>query len=146
MSRILIFLLLMAALPAAAQNGLNVSPVFERYAAGKKQVNAITLKGDKVANYQLSLFRSITYPAQYNEAWNVEKLIQLDAKAAINQESAMKNGQLYYGFFQLPARGGVNRYLFYRNNSLQRNSSATAILIYMEGTASIDQLKRTFGK
>ena len=57
-----------------------------------------------------------------------------------------KSGHLYYGIYQFPIRDGRNRYLFYRNNTLSKNSEPSLTLIYMEGTATLETLKRTFSK
>ena len=61
-------------------------------------------------------------------------------------ESGTKSGHLYYGIYQFPIRDGRNRYLFYRNNTLSKNSEPSLTLIYMEGTATLETLKRTFSK
>lgn len=146
MKRTLFILLLLASLPLAAQKGLQVAPLFEQGQGGLKQVTALTLTGSRLAPYRLSLFRSITFPTHLVQSWNVEQRVEHDAKRASYVESGRKDGHLYFGFYRLPSRGSTHRYLFYRNNALAKGGDATATLIYMEGKASLEELKQHFGK
>lgn len=146
MKRIFFLLLLIVSLPLAAQKGLHVNALFEQAQGGQKQVTTLTLKGSRLAPYRLSLFRSITFPSAYVQQWQVEQLVERDAKGASYVESGRKDGHLYFGFYRLPSRGSTHRYLFYRHNALAKGGDATATLIYMEGKASLEELKQHFGK
>ena len=128
----LLFLTLLLAIASSrlsAQTGLNVAPLFTKF-SGKEtpDVTSVTLRGSKVEPYQLSLFRSITFHTTGHTA-EVERLVQADARTASYHESGTKSGHLYY-----------------RNNTLSKKAEPTLTLIYMEGTATLETLKRTFSK
>ncbi len=142
----LLFLLAIVTQWLTAQTGLNVAPLFSKYSGnGSPDVTSVTLRGNKVEPYKLSLFRSITF---HNAAHSqeTERLVLADARNATYHESGTKSGHLYYGFYQFAMKDGRNRYLFYRNNTLSKIAEPTLTLIYMEGTATIEELKRTFTK
>ena len=53
--------------------------------------------------------------------------------------------QLYYGFYVLPSKGKIHRYIFYRNNLLKPEAKPQEImLVYIEGKASPTELKQIF--
>lgn len=141
----LFFLFLLSA-TALAQSGLSVSPYFDDDFVRNSTQTSISLKGEKVKPYKLSLFRSITLSSQGEDARHVERAVLSDAAHAIEHEAGRKEGKLYYGFYRLPPENGQNRYLFYRNNALRKGGEQNVILIYMEGKATIAELKRHFGK
>lgn len=141
-----IFFLVLLPASALAQSGLSVSPYFDDDFVRNSTQTSISLQGEKVKPYKLSLFRSITLSSQGDHARNLERAVLTDANRANEHEAGMKEGKLYYGFYRLPSDKGRNRYLFYRNNSLRKGGEANVILIYMEGKATIAELKRYFGK
>ena len=141
----LLFLFLLSAV-GFAQTGLSVSPFFADDFVRNSTQTSISLQGQKVKPYKLSLFRSITLSAQGEHARAIERAVLADAARAVEHEAGMKEGRLYYGFYRLSSEKGRNRYLFYRNNSLRKGDESTLILIYMEGKATIAELKRHFGK
>ena len=58
-----------------------------------------------------------------------------------------RNGQLYYGFYTMPKRKSENRYIFFLNQNLARKTPKNAVtLIYMEGEASADKIKKLIRK
>lgn len=141
-----LFLMLLATNAALAQNGLHVESYFTATAAATEGMNTIRLSGKKVSSYGLSLFHSVTLKASKDKNHDLEKKVLKDARNAIFSEAGTKDGRLYYGFYRLPSTEKKNRYLFYRNNALRNNADDTLIVIYMEGSASIEELKKTFGK
>ena len=72
-------------------------------------------------------------------AADIEPLVTRDASKAIDREVSYRDGGLYYGFYQLKPRSGLQRYLFYLNQN--RNGGNKIILIYLEGHASRDKIK-----
>ena len=78
----------------------------------------------------------------------IEQLVRNDTRLAADKETGLKAGRLYYGFYRLPplSKKPLNRYIFYRNNALGKGGKPTLTLIYMEGTASIEDLRKTFAK
>lgn len=143
---VIFFLLWTAAMWALAQDGLHVNSLFDgRY---RKYPDAIEvmLQGRKVKPYGLTLFRSLTLPANEADVSYVEAQVRADAARAVDKEAGMKGKRLYYGFYGLPPKGRLNRYVFYRNNGLHPGRKPVLTIIYMEGTATIDELKKRFGK
>lgn len=149
-SLILVFLLLSFGLPAAAQKELKVNSAFKIARKETKGTTEVMLKGSKLKSFDLTLFHSVTIPIKYLNVTQTEADIHTDTAHALEKEEGRKSGRLYYGFYRLPPKEKDEpmRYLFYRNNALRsRQSSAETIsIIYMEGYASIAELKRRFSK
>lgn len=146
-----IFLRLMALflpLQLYAQKGLNINSLFGGQFRKQRDASEVLMKGRQLQSYNLTLFRSLTLPVATANAARVEALVRADASAAIDKDAALRGKHLYYGFYQLQPVGRTRRYLFYRNNSLRKDGArqSSVTLIYMEGQATLDELRRTFGK
>lgn len=143
----LLLLALMLSLPLCAQEGLHIAPLFNGQFRDDRHATEVLMKGRKLAPYKLTLFRSLTLNTGRVDVGKIERLIRADGSSAIDKEVGMRGGRLFYGFYQLKPAGHTRRYLFYRNNSLKPGGGHTATLtvIYMEGSATIDEIKRTFG-
>lgn len=135
-------------LPLSAQQGLHIEPLFNGQYRNQKGATEVLMKGRKLQPYKLTLFRSLTLPTGVANVRNIERMVHADASAAIDKEVGIGKNRLYYGFYQLKPRNGKRRYLFYRNNSLNpgKSKQPTLTIIYMEGSATIEELKRNFGK
>ena len=137
----------LATLPLGAQEGLHINALFGDRYKNRADATEVLLKGRQIRDYGLTLFRSISLPGNTVEARQIETLVGKDAAGATDKEAGMKGGRLYYGFYRLkPKEGKLNRYIFYRNNALKDKAKPTLTLIYMEGTASIEQLRQRFGR
>lgn len=126
------------------QEGLNVSRLFDgQY---KQQTNAIEVlvKGRKLKPYNLTLFRSLTVKNSPKEFQQIEELVVQDGLQALDKETGMIGGKLYYGFYRLPPTGERYRYLFFRNSSLRKVESDEVTVVYMEGYATLEELKQMF--
>ena len=135
------------ALPLCAQTGLHIASVFNGQYRQRKDATEVLLKGKKISQYKLSLFRSLTLPPSNAERDRIERLVQADARQAIDKEVSLRGGHLYYGFYQLKPQGRTRRYIFYRNNALHPSKAGdnkTLTIIYMEGTATIEELQKIF--
>ena len=75
-----------------------------------------------------------------------EASVKADVVGALDREAGLRQGRLYYGFYRLRSAGTTNRFIFYRNNTLRAGASPTLTLIYMEGTATLAELKQRFAK
>ncbi|MBQ8521994.1 MAG: hypothetical protein IJ456_11640 [Bacteroides sp.] len=127
-----------------AQEGLHIAGLFDgRY---KRSDNAIevTIKGKELKPYRLTYFRSLTIKESPADFERMERLVKEDAREAVDKETGHIGERLYYGFYCLPPRKGVMRYLFYRNSSLRKVEPCEATLIYMEGNVSLEELKEMF--
>lgn len=126
------------------QEGLYVSRLFDgQY---KRQTNAIEVlvKGHKLEPYNLTLFRSLTVKNSPKEFQQIEELVVQDGLQALDKETGMIGGKLYYGFYRLPPKGERYRYLFFRNSSLRKVESDEVTVVYMEGYATLEELKQMF--
>lgn len=141
-----ILLLLSVQAAAFAQKGLQVDQLFGGPYLQRKDATEVLIKGSRLHTYKLTLFRSITLTPAKGEAEQFEKCVLADAKLAIDKELTHRQGHLYYGFCQFKPRGETRRYLFFRDNGLRANvhKNRQISLIYMEGTASPQELKQMF--
>ena len=148
MKRHLTLLALLAVLtvPACAQNGLAVAQLFDGRYKDRAGATEVLVKGRQLKAYDLTLFRSLTLRATDAETRRIEQLVRTDARHAADKETAARGGRLYYGFYRFPPADGRQRYLFYRNNALAGDASAGLTVVYLEGSATPDQLKQMFQK
>lgn len=128
---------------AHAQKDLEIAPLFKGADKWKLKFVATHITGKSLEPYNLTLFRNITTGDSrlYNE---IERTVMSDSKKAIDKECGYIDGRLYYGFFMFEPVDGKYRYLFYRNSSLRSNEPNEVTLVYMEGYATIKELKNMF--
>ena len=148
MKRITIITLtcLLTAMTAMAQTGLNINRLFDgRYkkAAGATE---IIVTGVQAREIGLTVYHSLSVTDK-NQAELVEGLVVKDGVQAVDKEVEYRNGQLYYGFYTMKKGKRDNRYIFYLNQNLARKSPKNIVtLIYMEGFASQDEIKKLIRK
>ena len=148
MKRITIIILtcLLTTIAAIAQTGLNINRLFDgRYkkAAGATE---IIVTGVQAREIGLTVYHSLSVTDK-NQAELVEGLVVKDGAHAVDKEVEYRNGQLYYGFYMMKKSKRDNRYIFYLNQNLARKSPKNIVtLIYMEGLASQDEIKKLIRK
>ena len=148
MKRITIFTLtcLLTVMAAMAQTGLNINRLFDgRYkkAAGATE---IIVTGVQAREIGLTVYHSLSVTDK-NQAELVEGLVVKDGVQAVDKEVEYRNGQLYYGFYTMKKGKRDNRYIFYLNQNLARKSPKNIVtLIYMEGLATQDEIKKLIRK
>ena len=148
MKRITIIILtcLLTTMAAMAQPGLNINRLFDgRYkkAAGATE---IIVTGVQAREIGLTLYHSVSVTDK-TQAEIIENLVVKDGAKAVDKEVEYRNGQLYYGFYTLPKLKRINRYIFFLNQNLARKSPKNNVtLIYMEGVASPDEIKKLIRK
>lgn len=160
----ILIILALGALPALAQEGLKIEELFYNkhtkefksnpkkdikagrdYSIHQSLVSEVSIQGQYLKPYNLTLFRSVTFENGETMAKQIEEWIEADSRDAYDKEVGRLKGQLYYGFFCLPTHKGKQRYLFYRNAALQPNSKDKSLTVaYMEGYATLEQLKEMF--
>lgn len=144
---IILIIGLIMSLNVSAQSGLNIARLFDGRYHKNKDATEVLMKGRQLNAYKLSLFRSLTLGPQSGNAATIEPLVKADGRNAIDKEMSIQGGRLAMAFYQLPSRGKTHRYIFYSNSGAGRRTAASKItLIYMEGTATLSELKRTFKK
>lgn len=121
---------------AKAQNGLNISSLFEGKVIPQEQIIETRVKGKSLSKYQLSFFRSVRFDlTDGKEIRRIRNLVEQDQQHSVNSQS-QKSNSLETIMLQLPKENGKNRYLCYK----RLNSEIT--VVYMEGSlSSLDNLK-----
>lgn len=137
MKRVLAFILVLVGVCSSmqAQKGLAIKSAFDELAV-KENATEVTVGAGKLKKYHLSFFHSLEIKTpSAKEQQQVESLMQEDVRQAILYEE-----NAGHKLYELPARGGLHRYIFYRC------SRQSLILIYIEGKASLKQIKSNFLK
>lgn len=120
---------------AFAQKGLAIEAAFEEMAV-RQNATEVVMGAGRLKKYRLSLFHSLEIKnPTATERSRIEALIQSDACQAVLHE---ENGG--HRLYELPRQGGVHSYIFYRLGP------QSLILIYIEGKASLEQIKSQFLK
>ena len=136
--------LILTAGTASAQRGLNSYPVFRGKVVPKDQMVTTEVRGWSMATYKLDYYRGVHFKTDMPTAIKVAELVGADAKAAVSCETERVGDILTYALIQPKPAGRINRYLCYQ---AQRNGSSWSItILYLEGVATLDDLKNMFGK
>ena len=131
----LILLILSSHIGLWAQKGLAIQTAFEELAV-KKNATEVVMTGKRLKNFHLSFFHSLEMKnPSAADCQHILSLLQTDAAKAITQEETSE-----HRFYELPQRKGLHYYILYRNNG------QTLTLIYIEGKASLKQIKHYFQK
>lgn len=150
MKRILMIgILLLSTLCSRAQEGLHVKEVFEGNVIGREQLKETYIKGEMLATYKLSLLRTVKFTANEETRRKVEHLFEKDIEDILksnsqNCELERRNNHLYYAIVQLSDVNARHRYLCFQGNKSGEQTHIT--LVYMEGNATLSDLKRTLKK
>lgn len=131
----------------AQETNLEITKVMRKL-SNDDNVTVVTLKGNKVAQYNLSYFTSATMEhPDTRQIDRIEKAIRQDDQFIVSREERTSGPHIAYGFYCLtPTEKSKNRYVFYTNNALLGKSGYKVTLIYLEGKASLAELKRHFKK
>lgn len=148
MKRITIIILtcLLTSTAAMAQKGLNINNLFDGRFKKATGATEIIVTGYQAREIGLVIYHSlsVTVPAQREL---VESQVVKDGAQAVDKEVEYRNGQLYYGFYTMKKSKGNNRYIFYLNQNLARKSPKNLVtLIYMEGSAAPEDIKKLIRK
>lgn len=132
---LILVIALLTPLAVAAQKGLHVDEVFTgRYV--KLPTAVVTyISGNKLKDYDLSLYRSITLKCDQKTAAEVENMVMNDGATSQDKETAYQGGHLRYGFFQLPKSGSANNYLFFIRKAVDADNVKVTV-IFMSGRAT----------
>ena len=135
MKRILLLILIFVGVcfGVRAQEDLAIGAAFNELAV-KQNVTEVVMGAGRLKKYHLSFFHSLEIKSPTpSEQQRIETLLQSDVAQAIIHE---ENGG--HKLYELPSRKGLHRYIFYRC------SGGKLVLIYIEGKASLKQIKEQF--
>ena len=130
---------------AFAQKGLNCYPVFRGKVIPERQMVMTEVRGDGMATYKLSYYRSVRFQVDTLTARKVAALVEADALAADSAETEKTGDLLTYGLVQLKPMGITRRYLCYQARPTDYHGWMTTI-IYLEGSATLEDLRSMFEK
>lgn len=128
----------------SAQSNLQVGRFFTDDMASRKNVTVVEVKSRDLKAYKLTAFKSITIDNDAALAQSIENCVKVDAQKAIEKETGLRGGRLYYGFYTFSLSKDKNSYIFYRNNRLVSGAKPITTIVYMEGTASLKELKNLY--
>lgn len=148
MKRITIIILtcLLTTMAAMAQKGLNINRLFDGRYKKAPGATEIIVTGSQAREIGLSIYHSVSVTDK-TQAEIIENLVVKDGVQAIDKEVEYRNGQLYYGFYTMSKQKSSNRYIFFLNQNLARKSPKSIVtLIYMEGRANANKIKKLIRK
>jgi len=149
MKHLILTLLACIALPLAAQEGLHIDKIFRGEVVGETAIKESLVKGESLAPYKLRVLRTAKFTVGEARRDEVETLFEEDMKGRNdddeNIELEYRDGHLYYAIVQLTdTRKGQHRYICYQCRKTTGGHGIT--LVYMEGKASLCDLRKTFKK
>ena len=150
MKRTLFILLMLIgiSLSTSAQRGLQINEVFEGKVIAKQYMQESLIKGDNVAPYKLRLLHTVKFLANNSQRAKADALFNIDMRERIsdddsNMEMETRDGFLYYAIVQLTDNEkGSHRYICYQCRPKSTKFDIT--MVYMEGEASLADLRKTF--
>lgn len=134
--RIMVTLAIMVActMTAAAQEGLNVDKVFQRFGKSKG-CKMVVMKNIELRGYKLQTYKSLVYKNLYSA---IEPYLAADKKSAKKVREVVEEGRIVSGYYMMaPLRGGINRYILFSNVGGHKGT-----VIYIEGTLSPDDIMK----
>lgn len=133
---------------ALAQKNLFVTPIFEGEIIPKNRMVETFVKGETLEKYNLSLFHSIKMNVTNDERLRIWECLskQINRVENNDMEYGNENGMLAYCILHLPHEVARDeRYLCYQCYAASRGGY-NITMVYIEGEASMKELKRMFKK
>ncbi|MDE5561702.1 MAG: hypothetical protein K2J00_07905 [Bacteroidaceae bacterium] len=150
MKHLLITLMLLGiALPISAQKGLHINEIFEGCIIQKPGMHKTLIKGESLEPYKLTVLHTVKFTADRSCRDKVEALFSKDMGECLsdkdNLELEYHDGHLYYAVVQIAdTKNGLHRYICYQCRIHAKEYDIT--LAYMEGKATLADLRKTFKK
>ena len=133
---------LLTTMAAVAQKGLNIDRLFDGRFKNAAGATEIIVTGSQAQEIGLTVYHSVSVTDKA-QAEIIENLVAKDGSQAVEKEVEYRNGQLYYGFYTMQTLKRKNRFIFFLNQNLARKSPKNNVtLIYMEGQASAEKIKK----
>lgn len=146
MKRILatIAIILLAAALSWAQEGLQISHLFNGSFRPDSTVSTTTAVGGSLKSYKLETFQSIKFIASDDDIEKVSSWIMADSRNSSDIDITRDKGRMTYALICLDTDRAKHKYIGYQLK--ETNGSKSVTVVYMVGKASKDQLLRFFGK
>lgn len=124
--------LLMLAVAAMGQKGLNVDNVFQRYGRAKG-CKMVVMENTTLHGYKLRVYESLVYKKLHHA---VKPYLDADRKNAKKVREVIDGGELVSGYYMMkPLPGGYNRYILFSYVDSRKGT-----VIYIEGKLSPDDI------
>lgn len=124
--------LLMLAVAAMGQKGLNVDNVFQRYGRAKG-CKMVVMENTTLHGYKLRVYKSLVYKKLHHA---VKPYLDADRKNAKKVHEVIDGGELVSGYYMMkPLPGGYNRYILFSYVDSRKGT-----VIYIEGKLSPDDI------
>lgn len=131
---LLIVVQLCLAMPAVAQEGLNVDKVFQRY-GNAKGCKMVVMRNAELRGYSLRVYKSLVYRKLHSA---IQPYLAADKKKARRVREVMEEGRLVSGYYMMPPlAGGMNRYILFSNVGGSKGT-----VIYIEGKLSPEDIMK----
>ncbi len=129
-----IVLFFVSFLPLAAQEGLNVDKVFQRYGKAKG-CKMVVMRNTELKGYKLRTYKSLVYKKLHSA---IQPYLAADKKKARKIREVIEEGVLVSGYYMMPPlQGGINRYILFSNVGGSKGT-----VIYIEGALSPDDIMK----
>ncbi len=130
---------------ALAQTGLKINDLFEGRVIQQERMVETRVRGQSIAKYQLSYYRSLRLSATDKEAGQLRQLLGQDAERSIDMRTSRKTPHRWDTWtckLQMPSAGNKNRFVCYQEQWDKAHELCEVTVIYMEGTVeSLEQLE-----
>ena len=142
-------LTLLLALPTTlmAQQGLAIQKVLDGTYKKNPNTTDVEIFSNRLTEFNLTYYHSLTVTNDSLIMAAIAQAVMADEAAAVNKEVSYIGAKMYYGFLEMKRLNpGENRFIFYRDMRLAPHdaSKPVVMLIYMEGSASLNELKNKF--
>lgn len=146
---ILIILFVMHTLMSGAQHlPQNIGRVLrQERSVVEGYAKEVYITGRKLRSYNLTTYRSFSIDINSKTkaaGKEIEFAVRKDGHDAVDKEIVELAGRLYFAVYSLKETDSKQkRYLFYKNNTL-KNEGGNIVIIYMEGAATLEEIRRKF--
>lgn len=142
---IIYLVLVLLPLPMLAQNDLAIGRVLDGRYKKNAHTTDVEISSKRLEDYQLVYYHSLTIEADTELMDIVSEAFRQDQAKAIDKELVQREGHIYYGFCLMNDDPADNHYVFFKDmRYAPDNCKSMLTLIYMEGPASMQFLKRRF--
>ena len=139
MRRLMLPLLLLCCTIACAQTNCHIEPLFVKYAV-QDNATEVLMNVKALKAYRLKLFNILEIRVPDDAAVaDIEQHVRDDARTAVCHEQYEQGGRLHYGLYELKSKKKY-AYIFYRY------TPARVTLIYLQGPATVEELRAFFKK
>ncbi|MBQ7237969.1 MAG: hypothetical protein IJS20_04175 [Bacteroidales bacterium] len=149
LKKLLLLLLLLQPCLLLAQTDLSIGKVLDGRYKKNPHTTDVEIFSSRLVEYNLSYYHSLTVVEDSVIMDAVSQAVMTDEATAINKEVSFVGSRMYYGFLQMRREvPGENRYVFFRDMRVapQGAQKPMVVLIFMEGAASLNDLKKKINK